>query len=483
MLNRKYNRGFTLIEILLVIAIIAILTTIVILAINPSQSLAKTRDLQRKIGISEIDKSLSQYYIDKGHFPSDIVSEVKSICVTGSNPTSTGIDCTGKVDLSMLVPTYLTAIPTDPTGVGYEIGLNDPRHIMIIANRTEAGPPIIAIGTTTSPVVAEDQSPTITTGSGTVNDPYHIDNWSQLNHVRDDLTKNYILTANLSASSYNYAGLGDSFQPIGSEAAPFTGNFNGNGHTISDLIVNLPSINYVGLFGYSYGNISNLGLLNINVTGNLDVGGLAGMFRGTGTISNSYSTGNVNSLDYGVGGLVGQTFDQVTINNSHSTATIFSSNGNAGGLVGMESSGTISNSYSTGSVNSSSGYDAGGLVGYAAAAFNPASISNSYSTGSVTGGTTIGVGGLVGTSNPSVVISNSYSIGSITGGTTVGGLIGRSFSQPIITSSYWDIDTSGQLTSDGGTGTTTEAMKVTSTYDGWNTSIWNLANGNYPTLK
>jgi prepilin-type N-terminal cleavage/methylation domain-containing protein len=147
----KNNKGFTLLEILLVVGIVGILAAIVIIAINPVRSLAKSRDLQRKVGITEINKGLNQYYIDNGSYPSTITPELKSICVTGASATSTGFNCDDldQVDLSVLVPTYLPAIPVDPTGVGYKVGFNTSRRIMLVANLTETVSPIIAIGTTT----------------------------------------------------------------------------------------------------------------------------------------------------------------------------------------------------------------------------------------------------------------------------------------------------------------------------------------------
>ena len=127
------NGGFTLLEMLLVVAIIAILAGIVIVAINPSRQLGKTRDAQRESDISAIYSALQQYYVDHGSYPSAISSQInlgiKEICwTTTATTTSSNPGCVNTIDLSSLVPTYLQAIPNDPltattsSGTGYYVG-------------------------------------------------------------------------------------------------------------------------------------------------------------------------------------------------------------------------------------------------------------------------------------------------------------------------------------------------------------------------
>ncbi len=118
-LNKK---GFTLLEILLVVAAIAILAGIVIIAINPGKQLADTRNAQRRVNVNTILNAVYQYSIDnKGALPSGITQNAVEVCKTGGS-------CAGLVDLSALTlnEVYLTAIPTDPTaastnGTGYKI--------------------------------------------------------------------------------------------------------------------------------------------------------------------------------------------------------------------------------------------------------------------------------------------------------------------------------------------------------------------------
>lgn len=146
----KKNSGFTLIEILLVIAIIAILAGIVIFAINPSKQLSESKNAQRSSDVTTILNAVYQYSIDNnGSLPAS-VSEL-----TAGTPTEickTGGTCTGGadplVDLGVLTTneTYLTAIPVDPdptvsstNGAGYEISRSANNRITVSAPGAENG--------------------------------------------------------------------------------------------------------------------------------------------------------------------------------------------------------------------------------------------------------------------------------------------------------------------------------------------------------
>ncbi|MDD4318812.1 MAG: prepilin-type N-terminal cleavage/methylation domain-containing protein [Candidatus Peribacteraceae bacterium] len=124
------RRGFTLIELLLVIGIIAILASIVIIAINPTKQLGTARDAQRRSDVNTILNAVYQYSIDNsGALPGDIPvtpADAKPVCLG----TVTGAACTDApvsgVDLSDLTGPYLVDIPQDPnkadaTTTGYTI--------------------------------------------------------------------------------------------------------------------------------------------------------------------------------------------------------------------------------------------------------------------------------------------------------------------------------------------------------------------------
>lgn len=118
------KKGFTLLEILLVIAAIGILAAIVIVAINPNRQLAQARNAERNSESNAILKALDQYLIDEGEYPGNILNLSSNrsieICAQG---VSEG-DCTnaGLIYLGSLVPTYLAEIPSDPESSGLGTG-------------------------------------------------------------------------------------------------------------------------------------------------------------------------------------------------------------------------------------------------------------------------------------------------------------------------------------------------------------------------
>jgi hypothetical protein len=429
-------------------------------------------------------------------------------------------------------------------------------------------------------------------GSGMPNDPYQIATPADLNDIgnhQEDWNKHFILV-----NDVNLAGT--QFKIIGNDRKYFSGVFDGKDHIIHNALVVGGSTGWgVGLFGYvgAYGQVRNLGVENIRVTGGDCVGGLVGVidlgsltscylrgnscyFRGNvygsgeavgglvgwnyrgclanccesgcvrggelvgglvgwnswGALTNCYASGNVRGNGNFVGGLVGSN-DSGSLANCYSTGQV-NGGGFLGGLVGGNSYGDIANCYSTGNVwgnsyvggligrswhgtvtysyssGSVSGHDeVGGLVGrnddfgtitncYATGSVwgdeyfgglvgnnYLSEITNCYSTGSVSG--TYYGGGLVGYNYGTIgTITNCYSTGSISGDEYVGGLVGSNY-RGIITSSFWDIETSGEPNSAGGTPKTTAEMNMMSTFTdaGWDfVEIWGIGeNQTYPYLR
>ena len=270
---------------------------------------------------------------------------------------------------------------------------------------------------------------------------YQITTCLELQDMNNGLTGNYELmnnvdcgldTNNSSGALWN-GGLG--FKPIGnSSSSGFTGAFNGNNYEISNLYIRKSS-DYLGLFGYSTGVISNVKLVDVNMIGfGSDIWwrGILVARQVGGSITNSSTTGTL-LVDTGptaalyIGGLIGHMKDG-SLTNSYSLAHIIvtgSSNERIGGLVGFQESGIISSCYFGGDVNGR--FSVGGLVGHQGQTLS-ATIINSYSDGVVSGVSQ--VGGLVGLQQSSY-LSNSYFSGTVTASSVsamIGGILGNASS-------------------------------------------------------
>lgn len=113
-LEKKYQKrdGFSLVELIVALAIVAILTAATLILINPPQQLAKGRNTQRQSNVTYILNAVVQNTADNaGAFS----------CSTGPIPTTTAIMAvsTGSYNIApCLVPTYLPSLPFDPTASG-----------------------------------------------------------------------------------------------------------------------------------------------------------------------------------------------------------------------------------------------------------------------------------------------------------------------------------------------------------------------------
>ncbi len=135
----KAERGFTLIEILLVVAALSILAGIVILAINPIKQLGDTRNSQRRVDVTTILDATHQYLIDNGSLPGTITTAATEICKTGGT-------CAGLIDLTVLTTNekFLVSMPYDPNGsssngTGYNISKDANNRVTVSAPHVEQG--------------------------------------------------------------------------------------------------------------------------------------------------------------------------------------------------------------------------------------------------------------------------------------------------------------------------------------------------------
>lgn len=313
-----------------------------------------------------------------------------------------------------------------------------------------------------------------------------------------NLEGKYTLRRNIDCSDSVNWNEGHGFRPIGSYDFPFIGEFDGHGYRIAGLIIDTPTLQFCGLFGATRrATVKNVFLDNVDVTCDAHTGALIGIDYDESSISNSHVTGIIRGSDR-TGGLIG--YAHASTVEGCSTVVNVTGDQSVGGLIGetyqtFSPQDVISRCYSHGFV---SGVDeVGGLVGH-----NSHDIRYSFSDAVVSG--EYQVGGLVGL-HLAREICDCYAKGTVRGSSTVGGFVGEvavsddgvftSYSVGLVvtgggfcgdgypvTNCYWDMETSGRYTSGGGTGKTTPEMHTPSTYVGWDTNIWNIVPGEYPTL-
>ncbi len=255
-----------------------------------------------------------------------------------------------------------------------------------------------------------------------------------LQAINNNLSGKYILMGDIDLS-------GENWTPIGYLNNPFTGEFNGNGYTVSNLFLNNNTYDYYGLFGkIQNATISDLAIENASVTGRRYSALLAG-YSLSSNITNCYVTGNVSGYS-DIGALVGYNTNNSSIESCYSMADVSGDSYRVGGLVGFNT------------INSSINY--------------------SFAQSDVTGDNR--VGGLVGHNNSSSTVSNSFSEGKATGTSQVGAFAGSN-ETGTVTSSYWNTETSrsttgaGQGSTSGITGATSaeiEELKMNNQLPGYN---------------
>ena len=217
------------------------------------------------------------------------------------------------------------------------------------------------------------------------------------------LTGNYELTNDITLSG--------NWTPIGTEDNPFTGNINGNRHTITGLNINKDSSEYAGLVGLlDGGSVNNIKFDNVNIkVAATDVGAAVGRIINGGSVSSIDVLSGSIAGSKRVGGVVGSIKASGNINNCSNKATVNASEYNVGGIVGAayytkaDKKMTISGCENSGNISSLTGV--GGIVGLSAA-----EISSCNNTGAITGNGT-SIGGIVG---------EQKSFGSVTGNANTG---------------------------------------------------------------
>jgi type II secretion system protein G len=523
------KKGFTLVELLVVVAILAILAAILLPKFlgyaDKSREATAMKDIRSMCTVVEAFAATDGNY-PEASLDTDNPRSIASIM------QSKGIKWTG--DETGVVDPWNNPYYYDLTEDYYCIGsagkdgtLNTADDICNIGGK--ASKKASGLDGNAIPSAVPGNNP----GNG--NEPGHITEVpegyigiytpAELASIGNDpdypLDGNYIVMANISLSGYV------DWAPIGDMASQFTGTFDGNNYVISNLTINSSPV-FKGLFGCisETSEITNLGLenANINVAGGNYVGGLVG-YNLKGSITNCYATGNITGYWYTgglvgkndngsitncyatgevtgnerTGGLVGENYG--TITDCYATGSVSSNNDDTGGLVGRNDNGSITNCYATGEVTGDeytgglvgqndgtitdcyatgevTGNDrTGGLVGW-----NNSTITDCYATGEVTGNDR--TGGLVGSNFLGCAIENCYATGKVTGNSDTGGLVGQN--SGTITDCYYDSETTGQSDDDGrGTPLTTAEMKNSTNFTDWDFIItWSIEeNNSYPYLQ
>ncbi|MDO9257589.1 MAG: two-component regulator propeller domain-containing protein [Bacteroidales bacterium] len=279
---------------------------------------------------------------------------------------------------------------------------------------------------------------TVPSGTGTFANAYQIATPGNLEWLSTTSSvwvsgKYFIQTADIDASATSTWNGGKGFSPIGNPTNYFYGNYDGQGHTISGIYSNR-SADYQGLFGVVSGKLKNLGVINVNVNGSSNCGGLAGAIDDGTEIINCRSTGSVTGLAFTgglIGGQTGSGTGKVTVTDCSSAVAVKVNGKYVGGSIGVAGGGLIgtaggifTNCSSSGSVIGSQAVAVGGLFG-----FISGNATNCSSSGSVIGSQ--GVGGLCGMTTGLYGFTcgnftNCNSTGSVKGYNLLGGLIGSS---------------------------------------------------------
>lgn len=192
---------------------------------------------------------------------------------------------------------------------------------------------------------------------------------AQINSKGVDASSKVILDSDIQLGGYDWTCIGSS------SSNPFTGDFNGNNHSIEGLFINLPDAQYQGLFGYFGANKATTKVHNLRVSG------------------------SVTAKAY-VGGLVGSSADNTEIDRCEVNVTVTASGNYAGGIVGMLTgkSSKVSNSSNLAAVAGTS--NAGGIAGgCSVSAATAPTFENVFNMGEIVGGTT---GGCIGSTGASV---------------------------------------------------------------------------------
>ncbi len=289
-------------------------------------------------------------------------------------------------------------------------------------------------------------------GSGTESEPFEIATPIHLKNIQLYLDAHFVQIADLDLKVFPWV-TSPGWIPIGFQF-PFSGSYDGNGYLITNMMIDRPDDEHIGLFGHiDQALLQNIRLVHADVKGEQFVGGLVGKAEDS-LIEHCFVTGSING-EAQVGGIAGISFN-TQILSSYTKADVGGIS-QTGGVVGRNSEGSI--------------------------------IKDVFVTGLIGGN--MQTGGICGENYQSEV-KNSFATGWVAGYVETGGLIGYN-NAGAVTKSYWNTETTNQqFSSGGGVGKTTEDMTYPyagDAYENWDfNNIWQedseyQMNQGYPYLR
>lgn len=241
------------------------------------------------------------------------------------------------------------------------------------------------------------------------------------------------------------------FSPIGkSTVVTFSGTFDGNNHTLSNVFIETLAASFTGFFGQvTNATLRQIKFNTIYVRGTDNTASLAGGLLAS-SATDCHATGvDVLGLESNTGGLVGSLIGDSHILRCSINGDVSGFN-QTGGLVGSPwDLASITESYATGSVV---GYIyTGGLIGYSAFNFvpnRPITVDNCYANSDVLSTSNENIGGLFGGASGPLIIKNSYFTGTLDAMSSVGGIIGTVGNITAV-NTYWNAESSGIISGVG----------------------------------
>lgn len=296
-----------------------------------------------------------------------------------------------------------------------------------------------------------------------------------LKAIANDLSGNYVLAADITLTGQ--------WTPLGTEASPFTGTFDGGGHSIKGLTVTASSdLDNSGLFGYANNaTLKNVSIIGAKVDGDEHVGILLGNAKKV-NISGVMTSGIVTGRDH-VGGIVGDASGSAdnaeftSISNCMSTAGVFSRTYQAGGIAGIVNAGIIDKCFFYGSATAE---DRSAGAGGISALIDGGS---GTFTNNVSAAIYIKGAASVGNSDPNNNFEHAHSIVGWNNNGAANFETNLSSTATVIYSAGKERDHAELAGDYQGTETSVADLQKSATYTGlgWGTE-WSLADGRYPVL-